>query len=104
MRSWSILFSHPSDFTPVCTTELGAMAKIHRDFEKTNIRVIALSCNSVESHTHWMRDIQAFNDLESPMLPFPIISDENRDLAVQLGMLDPEDKDSEGIPFTCRAV
>ncbi|KAL3186122.1 hypothetical protein MRX96_028246 [Rhipicephalus microplus] len=104
MNSWGILFSHPSDFTPVCTTELGAMAKIHSDFEKHNIRVIALSCNSLESHKMWIKDIIAFNDLRMNNLPFPIISDEKRELAVQLGMLDPIDKDTEGIPLTCRAV
>ncbi|KAL3186120.1 hypothetical protein MRX96_028244 [Rhipicephalus microplus] len=104
MPNWGILFSHPSDFTPVCTTELGAMAKIHSDFEKHNIRVIALSCNSLESHKMWIKDIIAFNDLRMNNLPFPIISDEKRELAVQLGMLDPIDKDTEGIPLTCRAV
>ncbi|KAL1418373.1 hypothetical protein MTO96_005745 [Rhipicephalus appendiculatus] len=87
--NWGILFSHPSDFTPVCTTELGAMAKIYPDFEKHNIRVIALSCNSLESHKMWIKDIIAFNDLRMNDLPFPIISDEKRELAVQLGMLDP---------------
>ncbi|XP_050052141.1 peroxiredoxin-6-like [Dermacentor andersoni] len=101
---WGILFSHPSDFTPVCTTELGAMAKIYPDFEKNNIRVIALSCNPLESHKLWVKDIIAFNDLRMNDLPFPIISDEKRELAVQLGMLDPIDKDNEGIPLTCRAV
>ena len=57
--SWGVLFSHPADFTPVCTTELGAVAKLMPEFEKRNVVVAALSCNSVESHQGWIKDIQA---------------------------------------------
>ena len=57
--SWGVLFSHPADFTPVCTTELGAVAKLIPEFKKRNVEVAALSCNSVESHLSWIEDIQA---------------------------------------------
>ncbi|XP_064459146.1 peroxiredoxin-6-like [Ornithodoros turicata] len=102
-KSWGILFSHPSDFTPVCTTELGTMAKMMPDFEKANVKVAGLSCSSLESHFGWIKDIQAFHGLKGDF-PFPMIADESRELAVKLGMVDPVDKDSEGIPLTCRAV
>ena len=57
--SWGVLFSHPADFTPVCTTELGAVAQIMPEFEKRNTKVIAISCDPVESHLGWIKDIQA---------------------------------------------
>ena len=59
LRSWGVLFSHPADFTPVCTTELGAVAKLIPEFKKRNVVVAALSCNEVESHLNWIKDIQA---------------------------------------------
>lgn len=67
--------------------------------------MIALSCNDVESHKNWIKDILDFNkNIKGDTLPFPIISDPKRDLAVQLGMLDPDVKDAKGLPMTCRAV
>lgn len=101
--SWGVLFSHPADFTPVCTTELGAVAKLFPEFQKRNVMVAALSCNSVESHKDWIKDIQSYSKYSSE-LPYPIISDPERKLAVQLGMLDPVEKDKAGLPLTCRAV
>ena len=100
---WGVLFSHPADFTPVCTTELGVVAKLIPEFEKRNVRVIALSCDPVDSHNGWIKDIQSYSTLSGDF-PYPIISDPNRDLAVQLGMIDPVEKDKAGLPLTCRAV
>nr|XP_014332213.1 PREDICTED: peroxiredoxin-6 isoform X2 [Bos mutus] len=103
--SWGILFSHPRDFTPVCTTELGRAAKLAPEFAKRNVKMIALSIDSVEDHLAWSKDINAYNGEEpTEKLPFPIIDDKNRDLAIQLGMLDPAEKDEKGMPVTARVV
>lgn len=59
--SWGILFSHPADYTPVCTTELGRVAKLYPEFLKRNVKPIALSCDSVESHLGWIKDIQSYS-------------------------------------------
>ena len=103
--SWGILSSHPRDFTTVCTTELGRAAKLAPEFAKRNVMMIALSIDSVEDHLAWSKDINAYNG-EGPTekLPFPIIDDKNRDLAIQLGMLDPAEKDEKGMPVTARVV
>ncbi|XP_034235926.1 peroxiredoxin-6 [Thrips palmi] len=103
-NAWGILFSHPSDFTPVCTTELGRVLKLAPDFAARNVKVIALSCDSVSSHHAWVADIKSFSGDNTEGFPYPIIADESRSLAVQLGMLDPLEKDCHGLPLTCRAV
>ena len=100
---WGVLFSHPADFTPVCTTELGVVAKLVPEFEKRNVKVIALSCDPVDSHKAWISDIQSYSMITGDF-PYPIISDPKRELAVQLGMVDPVEKDKAGLPLTCRAV
>ncbi|KAK2583666.1 hypothetical protein KPH14_009597 [Odynerus spinipes] len=87
--SWGILFSHPSDFTPVCTTELARVAKLMPEFKRLGIKVIALSCNSVESHHKWIEDIKSYGELTDDAFPYPIIEDESRKLAT---MLDPAKK------------
>lgn len=103
--SWGILFSHPADYTPVCTTELGTMAQMAAEFEKRKVKVIALSVDSVYDHECWSKDINAYIEkAPEKKLPFPIISDEKRDLAVQFGMLDPAERNKEGLPLTARAV
>ncbi|XP_046999077.1 peroxiredoxin-6 [Schistocerca americana] len=102
--SWGVLFSHPADFTPVCTTELARVANLMPEFEKRNVKVIALSCDSVESHSKWIEDIKSYGGHVADKFPYPIIADEGRDLAVQLGMLDPDERDKDGLPLTCRAV
>ncbi|KFM68234.1 Peroxiredoxin-6, partial [Stegodyphus mimosarum] len=102
--AWAILFSHPADFTPVCTTELGQVAKLAPEFEKRGVKLIALSCDNVESHKKWIEDIKAYACLKGDGFPYPIISDEKRELAVSLGMVDPDEKDKAGLPLTCRAV
>lgn len=102
--SWAILFSHPADYTPVCTTELARAAQLHPTFKSKGVKLIALSCDSVESHRGWIKDIEAFGELPEGPFPYPIIADEKREVATLLGMLDPEEKDKDGIPLTCRAV
>ncbi|XP_028258870.1 peroxiredoxin-6 [Parambassis ranga] len=103
-NSWGILFSHPRDFTPVCTTELACAAKISDEFKKRGVKMIALSIDSVEDHRNWSKDVMAFNDQTESPLPFPIIADDKRELSVQLGMLDPDEKDKDGMPLTARCV
>lgn len=100
--SWAILFSHPNDFTPVCTTELGAVGSYLPEFKKRGVKVLALSCNGVESHKAWIKDIESYTPGCS--VSYPIISDPKRELAVKFGMLDPDEKDASGIPLTARAV
>ncbi|OJV54128.1 MAG: peroxidase [Bacteroidetes bacterium 43-16] len=74
-NGWGILFSHPADFTPVCTTELGATAKLKDAFEQRNVKVIALSVDTVESHLEWIKDI---NETQNTRVNFPIIADHDR--------------------------
>ncbi|WP_336040437.1 peroxiredoxin [Acinetobacter calcoaceticus] len=73
--SWGILFSHPADYTPVCTTELGYTAKLKDEFEKRNVKAIALSVDDVESHKGWINDI---NETQNTTVNFPIIADKDR--------------------------
>ncbi|XP_051511224.1 peroxiredoxin-6-like [Myxocyprinus asiaticus] len=104
-NSWGILFSHPRDFTPVCTTELARAAKLSDEFKKRDVKMIALSIDSVEDHRKWSEDIMAFNqDKGRGPLPYPIIADDKRELSVLFGMLDPDEKDKEGMPLTARCV
>ncbi|XP_038064069.1 peroxiredoxin-6-like [Patiria miniata] len=100
--SWGILFSHPADYTPVCTTELGAAANLAGEFAKRNVKMIALSVDSVESHLGWIKDIQANSKLTGDF-PYPIIADD-RTLAVKFGMLDPDEVNKAGMPLTARCV
>lgn len=102
--SWAVLFSHPDDFTPVCTTELGTVGKYADKFASRGVKLAALSCNDVDSHKAWVKDVISYNKLDGDDLPYPIIADPKRELAVKLGMLDPVEKDAAGLPMTCRAV
>ncbi|XP_046843873.1 peroxiredoxin-6-like isoform X2 [Xenia sp. Carnegie-2017] len=101
--SWGILFSHPADYTPVCTTELGRVAQLAPKFAERNVKMIALSIDSPESHNGWIKDIQSYCSLKGDF-PFPIIADDKRELAVKFGMLDPDEVNAQGIVLTCRAV
>lgn len=102
--SWAVLFSHPADYTPVCTTELGTVASILPEFEKRGIKVAALSCNDTKSHLGWVQDIESTTYAKSAPVAYPIIADPNRDIAHKYEMLDPEEKNAQGLPMTCRAV
>ena len=103
--SWCIFFSHPADFTPVCTTELARAAQLAPEFTKRNVKMIALSCDPVDTHKSWIKDIQAYGNLDtSKNFPYPIIDDTSRELAHKLGMIDPDERDSKGMPLTARAV
>jgi len=95
--SWGVLFSHPADYTPVCTTELGAVAKLKGEFEKRNTKVIALSVDGLESHKGWVKDI---NETQNTEVNFPIIADEDRKVAQLYDMIHPEANDK----FTVRSV
>ncbi|KAB0347049.1 hypothetical protein FD754_011906 [Muntiacus muntjak] len=103
--SWGILFSHPPDVTPVCTTELSRAAKLAPEFTKRTVKMISLSIDSVEDHLAQSKDVNAYK-IEDPteQLPFPIIDDKTQDFAIQLGMLDPAEKDEKGMPVTARVV
>jgi 1-Cys peroxiredoxin 6 len=103
--SWCILFSHPHDFTPVCTTELARAAQLADEFQKRGVKMIALSCNDASMHCDWIKDIQAYGKLNTDKkFPYPIIDDKARKLAHQLGMIDPDEVDKDGMPLTARAV
>jgi len=84
--SWGLLFSHPADYTPVCTTELGKTASLKDEFAKRNVKVIALSVDSVESHKGWINDI---NETQNVEVNFPIIGDESREIALAYDMIHP---------------
>jgi thioredoxin-dependent peroxiredoxin len=84
--SWGILFSHPADFTPVCTTELGQTAKLTNEFIARNTKVLALSVDGVDSHHEWIKDI---NETQQTQVNFPIIADEDRNIAELYDMIHP---------------
>src|SRR3972149_3304178 len=73
--SWGILFSHPADFTPVCTTELGTVARIKREFDKRNVKPIAISVDPIDAHGRWLRDIE---ETQGAKMNYPIIADPDR--------------------------
>lgn len=85
--SWGILFSHPADFTPVCTTELGLASKLIEEFEKRNVKMLALSVDSLDSHMKWIADI---NETQDTTMNFPIIADADRKVADLYDMIHPK--------------
>jgi len=88
---WGVLFSHPKDYTPVCTTELGAVAKLKDQFAKRNTKVLAVSVDPIESHKGWVNDI---NETQSTTVNFPIIADPDRTVADLYGMIHPNASDT----------
>lgn len=95
--SWGILFSHPADFTPVCTTELGTVANYLPEFTKRNVKVIALSVDGLESHLNWIKDIE---ETQNVTLNYPIIADESKEIAHLYDMIHPNANET----FTVRSV
>ena len=89
-NSWGVLFSHPADYTPVCTTELGAVAKIKGEFDKRNVKAIAVSVDPLDSHQGWIKDI---NETQACTMNFPIIADPNRQVASAYDMIHPNADD-----------
>jgi alkyl hydroperoxide reductase subunit AhpC len=106
--SWCILFSHPADFTPVCTTDLGMVERLQKEFQKRNCKTIGLSCNSQDDHDKWAKDIietQGLQDVcPKGKLSYPLIADHSREIAILYGMLDQNLKDAKGLPLTVRSV
>jgi alkyl hydroperoxide reductase subunit AhpC len=94
---WVVLFSHPADYTPVCTTELGRVAKLKAEFEKRNTKVIALSVDPLDSHQNWVKDI---NETQDTVVNFPIIADPDKKIATAYDMIHPNANDK----FTVRSV
>jgi thioredoxin-dependent peroxiredoxin len=84
---WGVLFSHPADFTPVCTTELGRVAKLKSEFDKRNVKVIALSVDSATSHKGWIGDIE---ETQGTTMNFPILADADRKVSMLYDMIHPE--------------
>jgi len=85
--SWGVLFSHPADFTPVCTTELGQVAKLKKEFDKRNVKVLALSVDPLDAHERWIKDI---NETQNTLVNFPLIADSVRKVSLQYDMINPE--------------
>ena len=96
-NGWGILFSHPADFTPVCTTELGRTASLAAEFEKRNVKVLALSVDSAESHLKWITDI---NETQHVNVGFPIVADEDKAIANAYDMIHPNASET----FTVRSL
>ena len=95
--SWGVLFSHPKDFTPVCTTELGAMAKITNEFKKRGVKVLAISVDPLDSHKGWIKDI---NETQNANVNFPMIADPEKKVAMLYDMIHPNALDN----MTVRSV
>ncbi|KAF8221724.1 cysteine peroxiredoxin [Tricholoma matsutake] len=107
-NSWAVLFSHPGDFTPVCTTELGEVARRAPDFAKRDVKVIGISANNLNDHNSWVKDINEYGAKVAPTdVQFPIIADEDRRISTLYDMLDSQDDtnvDARGQPYTIRTV
>lgn len=95
--SWGVLFSHPADFTPVCTTELGRTALLKEEFAKRNVKVLAVSVDPLDKHLGWVNDI---NETQNCSVDFPIIADEDRKVANLYGMIHPNASET----FTVRSL
>jgi thioredoxin-dependent peroxiredoxin len=94
---WGILFSHPADFTPVCTTELGKTALLHEEFRKRNVKVLSISVDPMDRHMSWIGDI---NETQNCVVNFPLIADSDRAVAMLYGMIHPNASET----FTVRSL
>ncbi len=92
--SWGVLFSHPADYTPVCTTELGRVATLKDEFAKRNVKVIGLSVDPLDSHKGWINDI---NETQNTTVNFPLIADDDKRVAHLYDMLNPDGSDSKTV-------
>ena len=103
-NKWTVFFSHPADFTPVCTTELSEVAKLTPEFTKRNVQLIGLSCDDLESHQKWLKDVEEYGKTK---VTYPLIADTDRKVATLFDMLDEQDLtnvDAKGLPLTVRSV
>lgn len=97
---WVILFSHPADFTPVCTSELASFAALQEDFKKLGVELVGLSVDSVSSHLAWLKNIQDkihFNGYDGQPIEFPVIADMKMDVAKKYGMIQPAMSDTKAV-------
>ncbi|CAN6226268.1 unnamed protein product [Urochloa humidicola] len=101
-NSYVIIFSHPADFTPVCTTEMAAMAGYAQEFEKRGVKLLGISCDDVASHKEWIKDIEAYKP--GTKLTYPILADPDRSAIKQLNMVDPDEKDAKGVNLPSRTL
>lgn len=102
--NWLVFFSHPEDYTPVCTTELGEFARLQPEFTKRGVKLLGLSANTIGSHEGWIKDIK---EVTGSQVDFPIVGDKDRKIAYLYDMLDYQDTtnvDEKGIAFTIRSV
>eukprot|EP00522_Entomoneis_paludosa_P001802 CAMPEP_0172465818 /NCGR_PEP_ID=MMETSP1065-20121228/54625_1 /TAXON_ID=265537 /ORGANISM="Amphiprora paludosa, Strain CCMP125" /LENGTH=310 /DNA_ID=CAMNT_0013222463 /DNA_START=106 /DNA_END=1038 /DNA_ORIENTATION=+ len=99
--SWGMMFMHPGDFTPVCTTELGQAALREKEFARRNMKLCGFSCNSQQDHMEWIKDIE---HVTQGKITFPLLCDPDRTMARDLGLLDASNLNAEGMPLTARAV
>jgi alkyl hydroperoxide reductase subunit AhpC len=96
-NSWGVLFSHPADFTPVCTTELGRTALLKEEFSKRNVKVLAVSVDPIDKHLSWVNDI---NETQHCTVDFPIIADDSREVSALYDMIHP----NASLTFTVRSL
>ncbi|XP_021889527.1 1-Cys peroxiredoxin [Carica papaya] len=101
-NNWTILFSHPADFTPVCTTELGKIAAYGPELESKGVKLLGLSCDPVQSHSEWFKDVEAYTP--GCRVTYPVIADPKREILAQLNMVEPDLKDPSGSLVPSRAL